>query len=77
MRKDWGIIQVREHLQKSTEYRYTTIPKMVKLTYQEVLDREPDPTGERFYLARAREGWTFEQIKNHMRQSDEYRSKRK
>ncbi len=31
VRKDWGIIQVREHLQKSTEYRYTTIPKMIKL----------------------------------------------
>lgn len=50
---------------------------MVKLAYEEVLDREPDPAGERFYLARACEGWTFEQIKNHMRQSDEYRSKKK
>jgi hypothetical protein len=76
LRNNWTLKQVKDHLRKSSEYQNVTIPKMVREAYLEVLKREPDPNGERTYLKRAREGWTFEQIKDHMRKSDEYRNRK-
>jgi hypothetical protein len=75
LKNNWRLPQVEDHLRKSNEYRNTTIPKMIKQAYEEVLKRQPDPEGERFYFSKAHQGWTFEQIKDHMKKSDEYRKR--
>jgi hypothetical protein len=71
----WNTKRLEEHLRASNEYRAKVIPKMVDLAYEEVLKREPDPSGKRFYLSKAMQGWTFEDIKQHMLDSDEYRER--
>ena len=48
---------------------------MLHIAYKELLDREPDDYGIGFYTKRAMEGWTFEDIKTHIRASDEYASR--
>lgn len=75
VRKDWSLTQVKDHLRKSPEYKNVTIPKMITIAYRDLLDREPDEYGKNFYATRARKGWSFEEIKNHIRKSDEYRNK--
>ena len=71
-RHDWSIEDVKVNLRRSAEYRDQTIPKMLDIAYAELLNRKPDSYGIEFYTKRAREGWTFEQIKDHIRASDEY-----
>lgn len=75
VRRDWSLDEVNAHLRKSHEYRTRTIGTMIDQAYAELLNRKPDPYGIQFYSQRAREGWSFEQIKNHIRSSDEYAEK--
>lgn len=72
VQKDWDLEAVENHLRQSQEYRTQTVPKMLELAYEELLNRRPDPYGIGFYTERAMEGWSFEQIKDHIRASDEY-----
>ena len=73
--RGWNLEDIENHLRKSAEYRDHTIPKMLHIAYKELLDREPDDYGIGFYTKRAMEGWTFEDIKTHIRASDEYASR--
>ncbi|MEQ9822901.1 MAG: hypothetical protein ABQ298_00780 [Puniceicoccaceae bacterium] len=75
VRRDWSLEDVNAHLRESHEYRTQTVGKMIDLAYAELLNRKPDPYGIQFYSQRVREGWSFEQIKKHIRSSDEYREK--
>lgn len=75
VREDWNIEDVKNHLRKSSEYHNETIPIMLEIAYLELLNRKPDPYGINFYTQRAKDGWTFEEIKDHIRASDEYAEK--
>ncbi|HKC12017.1 MAG TPA: DUF4214 domain-containing protein [Vicinamibacteria bacterium] len=72
---------VREALRRSPERRQRSDAEaaaMVRRAYRAVLDREPDPTGLRDYKARVlRDHWSEQQIVDDLRQSDEYRRKRR
>jgi hypothetical protein len=71
----WDRERVEKHLRESSEYRTKVVPQMVDRAYEEILKRKPDPSGKRFYLSKALQGWTFEDIKQHMMDSEEYREK--
>jgi hypothetical protein len=75
VRRDWSLDDVNDHLRKSHEYRTNAIPKIINLVYDEMLQREPDDYGIQFYGDRLREGWTIEQMRTHVRASDEYAKK--
>jgi len=75
VRHDWSLDDVRANLRRSNEYRTQTIPKMIEMVYAELLNRKPDPYGINFYSDKARQGWTMEDIKKHIRVSDEYKQK--
>ncbi len=72
LRKDWSLEDVKNHLRRSQEYRTKTIPKMLEMVYAELLNRKPDAYGINYYTKRAQDGWTLEDIKDHIRSSDEY-----
>ena len=48
--------------------------KVIRLAYQDVLEREPDPAGLRHYRSLMIErGWTEQQVRADLRRSEEYR----
>lgn len=73
VKNNWTLLDVENNLRKSKEYRTETIFKMIDIAYEEVLDREPDEYGINYYSRRLLEGWSLEDIKDDMRNSDESR----
>ena len=82
----WTEQQVRDALRKSEERRdvvraQNTVSDaqatdIVRRAYQSILNREPDDVGMRDYKARVlRDRWTEQQVRDALRNSDEYRSK--
>ena len=82
----WTEQQVRDALRRSDERRdvvraQNTVSDaqatdIVRRAYQSVLNREPDDVGLRDYKARViRDRWTEQQVRDALRNSDEYRSK--
>jgi hypothetical protein len=50
--------------------------RIVRRAYQDILEREPDPTGERIYRSHIiDDGWTETQVRDALRNSAEYRDK--
>jgi hypothetical protein len=79
----WTEQQVREALRDSPEFKEkTTMTRakaeaIVRRAYQAVLNRDPD-AGSAGYINRVfREGWTQEDVERELRQSAEYRSRRR
>jgi hypothetical protein len=72
---------VREAIRRSPERRQKSdaeATEMVRRAYRAVLNRDPDPVGMRDYKARVlRDHWSEQQIADDLRQSDEYRRKRR
>jgi TorA maturation chaperone TorD len=82
----WTEQQVRDALRKSDERRdvvrgQNTVSDaqaadIVRRAYQSMLNREPDDVGMRDYKARIlNDRWTEQQVRDALRNSDEYRSK--
>src|SRR5262249_41377985 len=50
--------------------------RIVRRAYQDILEREPDPTGMRIYRSHIiDDGWTETQVREALRNSPEYREK--
>jgi peptidase inhibitor family I36 len=50
--------------------------RIVRRAYQDILERQPDPTGMRIYRSHIiDDGWTEEQVREALRDSQEYREK--
>ena len=48
--------------------------KIIRRSYQDVLERDPDDAGLRYYRSMMIErGWSEQQVRDHLRRSDEYR----
>jgi Domain of unknown function (DUF4214) len=79
----WDEQAVRRALRRSPEKQVQRVTfsdaqatDMVRRAYLDVLGREPDETGMRDYTNRIlRDGWTDQQLRQALRDSDEYRSK--
>lgn len=69
--------QIRAKIKDSVEYRVTLPDSKTTRAYREVLGREPDPVGlEGFRHKLVDSGWTEEDVKNYLRQTDEYKRRK-
>jgi TorA maturation chaperone TorD len=86
MNDRWTEQQVRDALRSSAERRDVVRAQhtmtdaqatdIVRRAYQSILNREPDESGLRDYKARViNDRWTEQQVRDALRNSDEYRSK--
>jgi hypothetical protein len=76
---DWTEADVRRDLRERSDYRAVrlrggvTAETVVRRAYQDILGREPDPTGMRTYHSKILdEGWSEWDVRNALRRSDEY-----
>ena len=76
---DWSEADVRRDLRERADYRAVplrrgvTAETIVRRAYQDILGREPDPTGLRTYRSKiVDEGWSEWDVRNALRRSDEY-----
>jgi hypothetical protein len=76
---DWSEADVRRDLRERADYRSVPLPRgvtaesIVRRAYQDILGREPDPTGLRTYRSKiVDEGWSEWDVRNALRRSDEY-----
>ncbi len=74
--RGWDESRLRNELMRSAEYRTVVVPREITTLYREVLGREPDPAGLRFYTDRVvRANWTFSRVKDALERSPEYRAR--
>jgi predicted transcriptional regulator len=81
----WEYHDVRQALARSSErrgnrggVRDVDATQIVRRAYLSVLNREPDADGLRIYTAKIyHEGWTEDQLVRTLRDSDEYRNRRR
>ncbi len=81
---DWTEQDVRDDIRKSPEYRERTTmtpakaEEIVRQAYRSVLGREPDEAGARGYIQNVlRNGWTQREVERELRNSPEYRNRRR
>jgi hypothetical protein len=71
----WTEAMLRDHLKRSEEYRGPGIDRIINRAYEDLLRRPPDPSGLRTYRRLLlEEEWTEQQLRDHLRRSDEYRN---
>ncbi|HRI82631.1 MAG TPA: hypothetical protein PLF88_09365 [Opitutaceae bacterium] len=71
----WTDRMLRDHLRRSEEFRGPGIDRIIQRAYEDVLRRAPDPSGLRTYRRLLlEEEWTEQQLRDHLRRSDEYRN---
>jgi hypothetical protein len=80
----WDEQDVRQALRKSNEHRTTTTmsrgqaEEIVRRAYRDVLGREVDPEGLRSFTDHIlRDKWTESDVAKALRNSEEYRNKRR
>ncbi|WP_221028819.1 peptidase inhibitor family I36 protein [Actomonas aquatica] len=74
--RGWTEERLRRELTRSVEYRTVVVPRRITEIYRELLKREPDPAGLKFYTDRVvRADWTFTRVEDALRKSPEYKSK--
>jgi len=74
----WTEKQVRDTLRSSPEHVQEGVDKIVKRAYEDVLNREPDRSGMEFYKNHIiNDKWSEKQVRDSLRQSEEYRNKHK
>lgn len=74
----WDERMVRDQLYKSDEYRTEGVNRIIIRAYKDVLKREPDPEGlENYRRLILDQGWTDQQIRAALRNSDEYKNRQK
>lgn len=72
----WTERMVRDHLRNSAEYRSTGIDRIIHRAYQDLLGRDPDPSGLASYRRLMLErNWSEQQLRDSIRQSAEYRNR--
>lgn len=77
-RRGWNESQLRRELRRSPEYRNVVVPRLVKVAYKDVLGRDPDPAGFRFYSSRMiSHGWTEGRVRDALRKSPEYQARKR
>jgi hypothetical protein len=70
----WTEIMVRDNIRRSDEFRREGADRIIRRAYLDVLRREADPEGLRFYRGRVLEkNWTEGDVRDALRKSDEYR----
>jgi hypothetical protein len=80
VRDGWSERDVRNDIAGRTDYYRSSNRSLrpdvaVRSAYRDVLGREPDPAGLRLYRDRiVREGWTEQDVREALRNSDEYRT---
>jgi hypothetical protein len=71
----WTEAMLRDHLKRSEEYRGPGIDRIINRAYEDLFRRPPDPSGLRTYRRLLlEEEWTEQQLRDHLRRSDEYRN---
>jgi hypothetical protein len=74
----WNERMLRDHLRNEERYRIEAADRIIKRAYREVLDRDPDASGLRTYRKNLLErSWTEGDVRDDLRKSAEYRSKRR
>jgi hypothetical protein len=79
----WSEAQVRDELRRSPEFRqnstmtYAKAQDVVRRAYLEVLKREPDPASRPFVDKVFREHWSQQDVERELRNSPEYRNRRR
>jgi hypothetical protein len=74
--QNWTEAMVRDHLRQSDEFRREGVDRIIRRAYQDVLGREPDPSGlKQFRWTLEEKNWTETDVRDALRKSDEYRRK--
>ena len=74
----WTERQIREDLRKSTEFKGKDSDTIIYRAYQDVLGRDPDATGLAIYRKHIiKDGWSEKQIRDDLRNSQEYRNRKR
>lgn len=74
----WTERQIREDLRKSAEFKGKDSDTIIYRAYQDVLGRDPDATGLAIYRKHIiKDGWSEKQIRDDLRNSQEYRNRRR
>jgi hypothetical protein len=74
----WTERMVRDHMRKGDEYRGPVVDKIIKRAYNDILGRDPDPSGLQTYRrALIDRGWTEAQLRDALRGSAEYKNRGK
>lgn len=76
--RGWDERRLRREMEKSPEYRNTVVPQQITKLYRDVLGREPDPAGLRFYTNKVvRNNWSMTKVKRALQDSPEYKAKQR
>ncbi len=76
--RGWDESRLRREMEKSPEYRNTVVPQQITELYRDVLGREPDPAGLRFYTNKVvRNNWSMTKVKRALQDSPEYKAKQR
>ncbi|MBE2212587.1 MAG: DUF4214 domain-containing protein [Opitutaceae bacterium] len=69
--------ELEDEIRHTREFRNLTPEKVITDAFRDLLERDPDPDGMRHYRRRMIErGWTAGDVRDAIRSSDEYRTKR-
>ncbi len=72
----WTEAQVRAALRQSPEFQRIGADEIIKRAYEDVLNREPDHGGMELYRKNiTKHGWSEKQVRDSLRQSQEYKKK--
>lgn len=71
--RGWSESRLRKELRNSPEYRDVVVPRTIKTAYREILGREADSAGLRFYSGRMiSSSWPESRIRDALKKSPEY-----
>jgi len=74
----WTERMVRDHMRRGDEYRGPVVDRIIKRAYNDILGRDPDPSGLQTYRrAIIDRGWTEAQLRDDLRGSAEYKNRGK
>ncbi|HYP17277.1 MAG TPA: DUF4214 domain-containing protein [Opitutus sp.] len=71
----WTESQLRDALRQGDEYR-GVVDRIVTKAYRDLLGREPDASGRQSFTEHMLRGWSEEDVRKAIRQSDEFRARR-
>ena len=75
--KGWTENELRNELRHSDEARRNLAREIVNRAYRDILGREPDPQGRATYEQRVVDGWTENRVRDDLRDSQEFRNRRR
>ena len=74
----WSAKQIRDAIRQSKEYNQVQADQIVSRAYEDILNRKPDKAGLEFYRNHIiNDKWTEKQVRDSLRQSQEYLNKHK